>query len=267
MNHDKLIRFYETDNKYFQKITTRKAFEYRAVVSIIKKYFRSKNSRIIDIGCGPGILIKQLKDYGYKVEGIDLCKRFVNYANKKGIKVHNKDFLKAKPEKYDCIIATDFLEHATDIEEIIRKMKNMLSKNGLIIIQGPNMTPVIAFQSKKKICLFFKKYLSYLFGKKISPSYIKPVLNSKTHNMTDSDACYLINAFDIKYFFGKKDLNIQVLSTYLNPLNKYSLFKRMVVRFLSVMPVTRYMGGSLFVVASTNKYINRNLKADFNRCL
>lgn len=38
------------------------------------------NSKILDLGCGPGLYTKQLSDLGYDVTGIDFSKRSISYA-------------------------------------------------------------------------------------------------------------------------------------------------------------------------------------------
>lgn len=60
---------------------------------IIEKYCKDFNSKILDLGCGCGRTTFELYKIGYKnIIGLDLCKRFIEYANDKA----NKESLNLK---------------------------------------------------------------------------------------------------------------------------------------------------------------------------
>ncbi len=102
------------------------------------------DSRILEIGCGPGYMLKFLEKRGFKqVMGIDISDEQIQLARNRGCNAEVKDvfeFLDGKHEDIDAIIALDFIEHF-HIEELISLMKlifKCLKKDGRLILLTPN---------------------------------------------------------------------------------------------------------------------------------
>lgn len=99
----------------------------------------------IDIGCYPGSYLYYIvKKYNYCIEGIDFhveTKNLENVFLNKGIKAnfYEEDFLLWTPEiKYDLVISLGFMEHFKDWEFIFNKSIELLSDNGILILEVPN---------------------------------------------------------------------------------------------------------------------------------
>lgn len=76
---------------------------------------RDKDARILDIGCGMGNLLSFLKQQGYRrCSGIDRSPQMVQVARGRGNEVEEAEalnYLHARPNAFDCVIAMDVLEH------------------------------------------------------------------------------------------------------------------------------------------------------------
>lgn len=108
---------------------------------IIKKYVNLKEPKIIDIGCGCGILIEYLKNKGFKyVKGIDVEKKFVDEAIKRGNNVILCDIEKdiEVTEKYDVVILSDVIEHIENDKKVISNILDIMNKGGLCILFVPS---------------------------------------------------------------------------------------------------------------------------------
>lgn len=98
-----------------------------------------EGKKILDVGCGSGLLSKTLLDKGYDVMVIDNDRKAIDIAKKKGIKGFVADINYWKPdEKLDCIILADVLEHVDDDKSIMRKVYSMLKPHGCFILNVPS---------------------------------------------------------------------------------------------------------------------------------
>ena len=92
------------------------------------------NAKVLEIGCGYGLLLKQIKkDHpDYQIEGMDFSKVAVDVINSNGILAKEgtiPDDLKNYSD-YDVVIGTELLEHLSEenriktLEEVYRILKN-----------------------------------------------------------------------------------------------------------------------------------------------
>jgi SAM-dependent methyltransferase len=108
---------------------------------------KDKDALIIDLGCGPGDLIKALQDLGYKqAMGVDLDLKHVEYAKNAGAtNIHCDEcanFLSNIPDNsVDLVTAFDLIEHLSKPEllELFRIIRAKLKVDSLLLIRCPNM--------------------------------------------------------------------------------------------------------------------------------
>lgn len=109
-------------------------------VNIVLKY--KKKGRILDIGCGRGIFLNQLKKLGWEVYGTEICEDNVEFfKNKDGFHISKGDFVKAElPAKFfDVVTLWHVFEHIQNPVECLAKIKNILKDDGVVIMELPNI--------------------------------------------------------------------------------------------------------------------------------
>lgn len=110
-------------------------------------YILGNNLNILDYGCGSGANVIPLLNMGHIVTGIDIdpmCEFTIkNRLDKEAINrfrfilnSNNKNIY-ANSEIYDVILCTETLEHIINYTEIIKYLKSVLKRNGLLIISVP----------------------------------------------------------------------------------------------------------------------------------
>lgn len=112
--------------------------------NIFSKYGKD-GSKILEVGCGTGKLIKKI-DGLYNDISIDLIEPSEDMCMSVSAKTfNNKIRVINKPieevvfiEKYDLILLKQVLHHIADKKSILRKLKGVLSDNGVIIMMFPN---------------------------------------------------------------------------------------------------------------------------------
>jgi 2-polyprenyl-3-methyl-5-hydroxy-6-metoxy-1,4-benzoquinol methylase len=95
---------------------------------------------LLDVGCGTGIFIKQARDEGYSVQGIEPDMNYYEYAVKRtGVPVI-KGFLRdiKADNKYDIITYWDVLEHTPDPKNELVNVKKYLKDKGVLVLRVPS---------------------------------------------------------------------------------------------------------------------------------
>ena len=110
------------------------------------------NTKILDIGCGGGLISEGLSKLGANVTGIDFIKKNISiakmHAKKNNLKINYlvKDFEKEKiTSKYDAIIILEVLEQVNNWELFLKKIRVNLKKNGVLIISTINRNLISKF--------------------------------------------------------------------------------------------------------------------------
>ena len=103
------------------------------------------NTKILDIGCGGGLISEGLAKIGANVTGIDFVKDNINVAkqhakkNNLKIKFILKDFEKENiTSKFDVIVVFEVLEHLNDWQSFLKKIRSNMNKNGVLILSTIN---------------------------------------------------------------------------------------------------------------------------------
>ena len=94
-----------------------------------------KNKKILDIGCGGGILSEELSKMGAKVTGVDSSKKSINIAKKHAkeqdleIEYINGSILDVSSlGNFDCVICFEMIEHIHDPIKLIEKIGTISQK-------------------------------------------------------------------------------------------------------------------------------------------
>lgn len=125
-----------------------------------------KGSKVLDVGCGNGIISRGIGKEGYQVHGIDISEKAIEKA-KSLTTLENVTFdnisaeqLVADGNKYDAVICSEVLEHLNNPEKLLGVLYDSLQDNGVLIVTVPNgagpretfvTRPVIRMQQKNSL--------------------------------------------------------------------------------------------------------------------
>ena len=92
--------------------------------------------RVLDVGCGNGVISRHLGKAGFNVLGIDVSEKTIELANAR-TQLPNVRFLKmsaeelvASGEKYDAVICSEVLEHLHDPGSLLGVLYQSLAETG-----------------------------------------------------------------------------------------------------------------------------------------
>ncbi len=106
-----------------------------------------ENIRVLDIGCGGGLLSEPMSRLGAKVLGIDASIKNIKvaklHAKKNNLKI---EYLCASPEnlkvdtKFDVILNMEIIEHVENVDYFLKSCSKLLKKNGIMFVATLNKT-------------------------------------------------------------------------------------------------------------------------------
>lgn len=98
-----------------------------------------KGKKFLEIGCGNGELLNQLKRKGARVTGLEIGPQANVVEERYGIRVLKEPLrLGTLNETFDCIFSYGCLEHIEDIETFIAASRAHLNEGGLFFHSVPN---------------------------------------------------------------------------------------------------------------------------------
>ncbi|MGB8897522.1 MAG: bifunctional 2-polyprenyl-6-hydroxyphenol methylase/3-demethylubiquinol 3-O-methyltransferase UbiG [Pseudolabrys sp.] len=113
-----------------------------------KKLDCLKRLRMLDIGCGGGILSEPLARLGAEMVGADPSEDNVaaaqSHAGDAGVAIDYRattaEVLAAAKERFDVVLAMEVVEHVTDVDAFVATCATMVKPGGLMIIATLNRT-------------------------------------------------------------------------------------------------------------------------------
>lgn len=132
-----------------------------------------KGKKVLDVGCGGGILSESMHFKGAKVTGIDLGEKALNIAKlhqlESGAKVDYQmiaveALAEKSPQTFDVVTCMETLEHVPDPSAIVAAVSKLVKPNGFVFLSTINRNP--------------KAYLHAVIG----AEYILNMLAKGTHD-------------------------------------------------------------------------------------
>jgi 2-polyprenyl-6-hydroxyphenyl methylase/3-demethylubiquinone-9 3-methyltransferase len=136
---------------------------------------RLKEKKVIDVGCGGGILAESMAKKGAQVTGIDLSQKALNVADlhslESGLTIRYQHIAAEKmaeqePGEYDVVTCMEMLEHVPDPASIVAACAKLAKPGGFVFFSTLNRSP--------------KSYLYAVLG----AEYVLQMLPKGTHDYT-----------------------------------------------------------------------------------
>ncbi|MBF0506850.1 MAG: class I SAM-dependent methyltransferase [Nitrospirae bacterium] len=168
------------------------------VLSFLKRNIEMRNKKILDIGCGDGYLLGQMRresGYLYGIEPNDKRRKSCSELVKDA--VVSESLSEIDPDmKFDLIVMTDVMEHLLEPQAILSRTKKMLAPNGFFYVDIPDVSG--------------KGFISDLFFPHIhhfSKDNFQLFLRRNGFNINDSDNYDMGTTFLRMFFCAAEDKN------------------------------------------------------------
>jgi SAM-dependent methyltransferase len=145
--------------------------------NLIESRFRTGKGRLLDVGCGYGFFLKEMKSRGWQVEGVEVSQVGRRYAREKwGLHVYSEPLedISLPNNYFDATTFLYVIEHVPDPLGLLTEVKRILKPDGLILLRWPHTTPIVRILGPwaKRLDLYHTPYHLYDF----SPSTISKLL-------------------------------------------------------------------------------------------
>jgi 2-polyprenyl-6-hydroxyphenyl methylase/3-demethylubiquinone-9 3-methyltransferase len=186
------------------------------------KYILSRcnlnGKKVLDIGCGGGILSEELCKHGAKVTGIDSSSKSISIAeqhakqNNYDIKYINKSIFEITDlDIYDFVICFEMIEHISEPNDLIKKIKEHSSKKSGLFLSTINRN-LKSFVLAKIMAEYILNYVpkgTHQYAKFITPYELTKMLEKNSYKLNDisglnfnplDESFHLSSNTDINYF-------------------------------------------------------------------
>ncbi len=190
-------------------------------IRFIQEHAEINGKRIVDVGCGGGILSEGLAKNGADLLGIDLSEELIDIADLHGLesgvnahyrKISAEALADEQPEGFDHVTCMEMLEHVPDPASIVRACAKLVKPGGTVFFSTLNRKP--------------KAYLLAI----VAAEYVLRMLPKGTHDFKT-----FIKPSELSRWARETGLELQSMAGIeYNPLTKrFSLGKDIDVNYLA----------------------------------
>jgi len=234
------------------------------VLNLVEEYSNGSKLKILDLGCGPGSLTRELLKNGHTLVGADIAEELIRKLNSSintqdrnkylGSVMCDAGTISFDKETFDVVLCIGVLQYQLRDDIILREIARVLNRNGICIATFPNLL---------RLNYFFDpiSYLKFLYRITRKGFYKLKLITKKN----DAEAKRLTGTFqnyypyDKKYYFGsiKKIINenefdiVKVVSFGYGP---FTIFKKEIFPDLF----------SLYISTTINRLVSKTKLNLFN---
>jgi 2-polyprenyl-6-hydroxyphenyl methylase/3-demethylubiquinone-9 3-methyltransferase len=116
----------------------------------IKSFVSLEGKKVVDVGCGGGILAESISQSGADTTGIDLSEKALKVAELHALEVganltyrsiSAEDLADEQAEQYDVVTCMEMLEHVPDPASVVRACAKLCKPGGTLFFSTLNRNP------------------------------------------------------------------------------------------------------------------------------
>ena len=177
--------------------------------------------KILDIGCGGGLLCEPLNRLGAKITGIDASNDNIEVA-----KIHSREmnlnikYIRSSPEnlnfknEFDIILNMEVIEHVSDTSLFILNCSKLIKKNGIMFVAtiNKNLKSYIFAILGAEYILRWLPIGTHDWDKFLTPQDLE-IIASKNNFFADETVGMKFNPFSKKWS-KSNDMSVNYISTF-----------------------------------------------------
>ncbi|MCH9833720.1 MAG: bifunctional 2-polyprenyl-6-hydroxyphenol methylase/3-demethylubiquinol 3-O-methyltransferase UbiG [Alphaproteobacteria bacterium] len=192
----------------------------------LKTHLPFADLRILDIGCGGGLLAEPMARLGADVVGADAAERNIPvakvHAEQSGLTIDYRyttaEDMAATGEKFDAVLNMEVVEHVADPLAYLTACKNLLKPGGLHICSTINRNTksfMMAIVGAEHIMRWLPKG-THDWSKFITPDELFDLMGRAGLNPVDKRG-FVFNPLTWDWKLSDRDMSVNYVTTSLNP--------------------------------------------------
>jgi len=192
----------------------------------LKTHLPFADLRILDIGCGGGLLAEPMARLGADVVGADAAERNIPvakvHAEQSGLTIDYRyttaEDMAATGEKFDAVLNMEVVEHVADPLAYLTACKNLLKPGGLHICSTINRNTksfMMAIVGAEHIMRWLPKG-THDWSKFITPDELFDLMGRAGLNPVDKRG-FVFNPLTWGWKLSDRDMSVNYVTTSLNP--------------------------------------------------
>jgi len=182
-----------------------------------------KGLRILDIGCGGGLLCEPMSRMGAEVVGADASDVNIEvakiHAGQSGVDVDYRattaEDLAASGEKFDVVLNMEVVEHVADVDLFLTACCEMVKPNGLMFVATINRTAkarALAIFMAEQVLRWLPKG-THTYEKLVRPEEIETPVNASGMEIIDRTGVFFNPLTDRWNMSRDMDVNYMLLAS------------------------------------------------------
>lgn len=178
--------------------------------------------RVLDIGCGGGLLCEPMARLGADIVGVDASATNINvaslHAEQSGLSIDYRattaEALSAEGETFDIILNMEVVEHVADVPLFLSECSKMLRPGGLMFVATINRTMKawgLAIIGAEHILRWLPKG-THQYEKLVRPEEIEQPLNAEGLSILEINGVFYNPLKDVWALSNDTDVNYMMLA-------------------------------------------------------
>jgi SAM-dependent methyltransferase len=141
------------DRRFPHFVETLQNALYTLRVREVEAVANSGPGRVLDVGCGRGVLLQEFRRRGWEVQGTELSEQAASYARqtlKIPVEIGSLETLHFPANHFDAVTLWHVLEHVVNPRALLAEINRILKPDGVLLIAAPNFGSLEARVSKDK---------------------------------------------------------------------------------------------------------------------
>lgn len=190
-------------------------------LGFIDRHAAIAGKKVLDVGCGGGILSESMARHGASVTGIDLAKKSLKVARlhsmESGVEVDYRcvpveQLADETPAAFDAVTCMEMLEHVPDPQSVVTSCARLVRPDGMVFFSTINRNPKSYLQA-----IIGAEYLlgmlprgTHDYGRFLRPSELARMLRSAGLEIVEIQGMHYNPLTRVYSLGGDTDVNYQL---------------------------------------------------------